>query len=95
MQIDYENIQPNRGDITRERRKFYNELDHNLYISRRIIRVNKLRKVNWTGHINTHDRDSQIYKISGQKPKGYFQTGETDVEKILILVKGIALRYLN
>lgn len=59
--------------------------------------VNKLRRVNWTGHSNTHDRDSQFYKISVRKFKGYFHMGQTAVEKriILILVKGIALLYLN
>jgi hypothetical protein len=68
-----------------------------LYISYRIIKVKKIRRVKWTGHSNTRDRDSQLYKISFWKTKGYFQMGETDVEKriILILVKGIALRYLN
>jgi hypothetical protein len=91
LQIDYENIQSNREYGTGDRRKLYNELDHNLYISCRIIRVN------WTGHSNTRDRDSQLYKISVRKPKGYFQIGETDVQNrvILISVKGIALRYLN
>ena len=97
LQIDYENILPNREDGTEQRRKLYNELDHNLYISCRINGENKLRTVNWTGHSNTHDRNSQLYKISVRKPKGYFHMGETDLEKsiILILVKGIALHNLN
>jgi hypothetical protein len=46
LQIDYDNIQPNREDGTGEKRKLCNELDHNLFISCRIIRVNKLRRVN-------------------------------------------------
>jgi hypothetical protein len=93
----YENIQHNTEDGTGERRKLYNVLDYNVYISCRIIRVNKLRRVNWTGHSNTHDRYYQLYKISVRKPKGNFQMGETYFDKrvILILVECIALRYFN
>jgi hypothetical protein len=51
--------------------------------------------VKWTGRSNTCDRDYQLYKISVRKPKVYSKMGETHAEKriILILVKGIALRY--
>jgi len=43
--------------------------------------MNKLRRLNWTGHSKTHDRDTQLYKISVRKPKGYFQMGDTRREE--------------
>jgi len=57
-----------------------------LYVSYFITVVKKLRRVKWRGHGNTRDRDFQLYKISVWKPKVYFQMGETDVKKRIILI---------
>jgi hypothetical protein len=42
---------PKRDDLTGGWRKLHNEELHNLYSSPSIIRIIKLRKVRWAGHV--------------------------------------------
>jgi hypothetical protein len=40
-----------RNDVTREERKLHNEELHDLYSSPSIIRIIKLRRMRWSGHV--------------------------------------------
>jgi hypothetical protein len=40
-----------KTEVTRQQRKFHNEEPHNLYSLQNIIRVIKLKRMKWVGHI--------------------------------------------
>jgi hypothetical protein len=42
---------PKRDEVTGERRKLHNEELHDLYSLPSIIRIIKLRKMRWAGHV--------------------------------------------
>jgi hypothetical protein len=42
---------PKRDEVTGEWRKLHNEGPHDLYSSSSIIRIMKLRRMRWVGHI--------------------------------------------
>jgi hypothetical protein len=41
----------NRDEVTGGRRKLYNEELHDLYFSPSVIRIIKLRRMRWAGHV--------------------------------------------
>jgi hypothetical protein len=42
---------PKRGEVTGELRKLHNEEPHDLYSLPNIVRVVKLRRMRWAGHV--------------------------------------------
>jgi hypothetical protein len=44
-------FEPKRGEVTGEWRKLYNEELHDLYSSPSIIRIIKVRRMRWAGHV--------------------------------------------
>jgi hypothetical protein len=60
---------PKREEVTRNCRKVHNEDLHNTYGSPNIIRVIKLRRMGWTGHIAHMKEIKNTYKISVGKPE--------------------------
>jgi hypothetical protein len=66
---------PKRDGVTGGWRKLHNEELHNLYSSRSIIRVIKLRRMRWVGHVARMREKRDVYKLLVGKPEGNRQLG--------------------
>jgi hypothetical protein len=51
-------------------RKLYNEELHNLYSSPSIIRIIKLRRMRWAGHVARMGEKRNVYRLLVRKPEG-------------------------
>jgi hypothetical protein len=51
-------------------RKLHNEELHNLYSSPSIIRIIKLRRMRWAGHVTRMGEKRNVYKLLIGKPEG-------------------------
>ena len=60
----------NRDDVTGEWRKIHNEELSYLYCSPNIIRVIKLRRMRWAGHVALLWERRGVYRVLGDKPEG-------------------------
>jgi hypothetical protein len=61
---------PKRDGVTGGWRKLYNEELHNLYSSPSIIRIIKLRKMRWVGHVAQIGEKRNVYRLLVGKPEG-------------------------
>jgi hypothetical protein len=61
---------PKRDEMTGERRKLHNEELHNLYSSPSIIRIIKLRRMRWVGHVARMGEKRNTYRLLVGKPEG-------------------------
>jgi hypothetical protein len=66
---------PKRDGVTRGCRKLHNEELHNLYSSPSIIRIIKLRRMRWAGHVARMGEKRNVYsllvgKSEGKRPLG-------------------------
>jgi hypothetical protein len=61
---------PKRDEVTRDWRKLHNEELHNLYSSPNIIRMIKLRRMRWAGHVARKREKRNAYRILVGKPEG-------------------------
>ena len=64
---------PKRDEVTGEWRKLHNEEINNLYCSPNIVRVIKLRKMRWAGHVARMGRRRGVHralvgKLEGKRP---------------------------
>jgi hypothetical protein len=53
---------PKRDEVTGEWRKLHNEELHDLYSSPKIIRIMKLRRMRWEGHVARMDEKRNAYR---------------------------------
>jgi hypothetical protein len=53
----------NRDEVTGEWRRLYNEEVYALYSSLNIIRVIKLRRMRWPGHVARMEEKRVVYKV--------------------------------
>ena len=60
----------NRATGTVERKRPYNEKLNDLYCSPNIIRVIKLRRMRWTGHVARMVNRRSVYRVLVGKPEG-------------------------
>jgi hypothetical protein len=60
---------PKRDEMTGGFRKLHNEELHNLYSSPSIIRMIKIRRMKWTGHVARMQKRN-AYRILVGKPEG-------------------------
>ena len=58
-----------RDEVTGEWRRLYNEEVYALYSSLNIIRVIKLRRLRWTGHVARMEEKRVVYKVLVGKSK--------------------------
>jgi hypothetical protein len=56
--------------VTGEWRKFHNEELRDLYSSPNIIRINKLRRMRWAGHVARMGEKRNAYRLLVGKPEG-------------------------
>ena len=61
---------PKRYEVTRECSKLHNEDLNDLYYSPHIVRVIKLRKMRWAGHVARMGERRGVYRILVGKPEG-------------------------
>jgi hypothetical protein len=61
---------PKRDGVTGGWRKLYNEELYNLYSSPSIIRIIKLRRMWWTGHVARMGEKRNVYRLLVRKPEG-------------------------
>ena len=60
---------PKRNEVTGEWRKLHNEELNDLYCSPNIIRVIKLRRMRWTGHVARMVNRRSVYRVLVGKPE--------------------------
>ena len=61
---------PKRDEVTGEWRKLHNEELNDLFCSPGIIRVIKLRRIRWAGHVACIGERRGVYKVLVGKPEG-------------------------
>jgi hypothetical protein len=61
---------PKRDEVTEEWRKLHNEELHDLYSSPSIIRIMKLRRMRWAGHVARKGEKRNAYRLFVGKPEG-------------------------
>ena len=59
-----------RDEITWEWRKLHNEELSGLYSLRNIVRVVKLRRMRWAGHVALMGKGRGVHRVLGRKPEG-------------------------
>jgi hypothetical protein len=61
---------PKRDGVARGWRKLHNKELHNLYSSPSIIRIIKLRRIRWAGHVARMGEKRNVYRLLVGKPEG-------------------------
>jgi hypothetical protein len=61
---------PRRDEVTGEWRRLHNEELNDLYCSLNIVRVIKLRRMRWAGHVAYMDEERGLYRVLVGKPEG-------------------------
>jgi hypothetical protein len=59
---------PKRDEVTGEWRKLHNEELHDLYSSPSIIRIMKLWRMRWAGHVARIEEKRTAYSLLVEKP---------------------------
>jgi len=61
---------PRRDEVTGEWRRLHNEELNDLYTSPNIVRVIKLRRMRWAGHVARMGEERGVYRVLVGKPEG-------------------------
>ena len=61
---------PRRDEVTGEWRRLHNEELSDLYHSPNIVRVIKLRRMRWAGHVACMGEEMGVYRVLVGKPEG-------------------------
>ena len=61
---------PRRDEVTGEWRRLHNEELNDLYCSPNIVRVIKLRRMRWAGHVARMGKERVVYRVLVGKPEG-------------------------
>jgi hypothetical protein len=69
-------FRPKRDEVMEEWRRLHNEELNNLYSSPNIIRVNKSRRMRWTGHVARMKERREAYIILMGRPEGSSPLGK-------------------
>jgi len=68
---------PRKDEVTGEWRRLYKEKLNDLYSSPNIVRVIKLRRMRWAGHVVCMGVERGMYRVLVGKPEGRRPLGET------------------
>jgi hypothetical protein len=68
-------FKPKRDEVTGEWRKLHNEELRDLYSSPSIIRITKLRRMRWAGHVARMADKRNTYRLLVGKPEGTIRGG--------------------
>jgi len=63
-------FEPRRNEVTGEWRGMHNEGLNDLYSSPNIVRVIKLRRMRWAGHVARMSEERGVYRVLLEKPEG-------------------------
>ena len=61
---------PRRDEVTGEWRRLHNEELNDTYSSPNIVRVIKLRRMRWAGHVARMGEENRVYWVLVGKPEG-------------------------
>jgi hypothetical protein len=61
---------PERDEMTGKWRKLHNEELNDLYSLPNIVRVVKLRRMRWAGHVARMGKDRGVHRVLVEKPEG-------------------------
>jgi len=61
---------PRSDEVTGEWRRLHNEELNDLYCSPYIVRVIKLRRMRWAGHVARMGEETEVYRVLVGKPEG-------------------------
>jgi len=61
---------PRIDEVTGEWRRLHNEELNDLYSSPNVVRVIKLRRMRWVGHVARMGKEMRVYRILVGKPEG-------------------------
>jgi len=61
---------PRREEVTGEWRRLHNEELNDFYSSSNIVRVMKLRRMRWAGHVARMGKERGVYRVLVGKPEG-------------------------
>jgi hypothetical protein len=73
---------PKRDEVTREWRKLHNEELRDLYSSPSIIRIIKLRRMRWAGHVARMGEKRNAYRLLVGKPEGKKPLGRPGCRRV-------------
>ena len=76
---------PKRDEVTGEWRKLHNEEQNDLYSLPSIVRVVKLRRMRWAGHVARVGEDRVVYRVWWRNLRERDQWGDQDVDGRIIL----------
>jgi len=76
---------PGREEVTGEWRRLHNEELNDLYSSPNIVRVIKLRRMRWVGHVACMCEERGVYRVLVGKPEGKNHWGNLGVDGWIIL----------
>jgi len=74
-----------RDEVTGEWRKLYNEKLRDLYSLPNIVRVVRLRRMRWAGHVARMGEGIGVHRVLVGKPEGKRPLGDPDVDGRIIL----------
>jgi transcription termination factor Rho len=74
-----------RNDITREWRRQHKDVLNDLYTSPSVIRVFKLRRMEWVGHVERMGEKRGAYNVLMRKLQGNRPIGNSGVNGMIIL----------
>ena len=63
-------FEPSRDKVTGKWRRLHNEELNDLYSSTNIVRVIKLRRMRWAGHVAHMGEERGVYRVLVGKPEG-------------------------
>ena len=76
---------PGREEVTGEWRKLHNMELNDLYCSPNIVRVIKLRRIRWAGHVERMGESKDVYRVLVGKPEGKDNLEDPGVDGRIIL----------
>jgi len=74
-------FEPERDEVTGDRRKLHKEELNDLFSSPNIIRVIKARRMEWAGHVARMGEGRDVYRVLVGKPEGKRPIGRSRCRK--------------
>jgi len=89
---------PRRDEVTGEWRRLHNEELNDLYSSPNIVRVIKLSRMRWAGHVARMGKERGVYRVLVGKPEGkrpLGRPGRRRVDNIRLDLQEVGCGYMD